>query len=191
MNLGILITIAAGGSALIAYALLERRINQRACRYCHFRVSVVTLDEQCPRCGSGVQASRRMHGSRRADSARLAKSVLIGLPLLVVTIDTAVLIYRGGRTGTDKAVSLVQTSSSRIENFTVQQYLYATVFESRKRGADIIIEGWRAWQSPDDEHSATVEFDFRRDGLLHAAVWEVNVSTETVTARTEEARNLS
>jgi len=73
----------------------------------------------------------------------------------------------------------------------VQQYLYATVFESRKRGADVIIKGWRAWQGPGDEHSATVEFDFSRDGLLHAAMWEANVSTETVTARTEEARNLS
>jgi hypothetical protein len=117
--------------------------------------------------------------------------VLIAIPVLVMTMDAAVLIYRGHRPGTDKAISLVQTSSSRIENFTVQQYLYATLFERRTRGDDIVIEGWRAWQEAGNTSSATVEFDFRSNGLLHNAVWGVNLSAETVTATTEDARKLS
>ena len=249
-------TIAGSGSALIAYVLIERRISQRGCPHCRFRVSVAALEEQCPRCGSSVRRQDRApstttnisrnseynrilpvavglsgqsdestieakpseakpsdgkagaqgglsdwgaaesnlrlrRGSRRADGAMLAKITLIGLPLLVITMDTAVLLHSRGRRETDKAISLVQTSSSRIENFTVQQYLYATLYEGRKRGASVIIEGWRAWQDPGDEHSATVEFDFKSGGLMRSAVWHVNISTKGVTARTEEARNLS
>jgi hypothetical protein len=190
MVLGILITIAGGGSVLLAYALIERRINQRACPHCGFRVAVETLDEQCPKC-DGWCAPKPTRVSGRFDNARLAQITLIGLPLLVMTTDAAVLVHHGGRPATDKAISLVQTSSSRIENFTVQQYLYATLFESKRRGVQVTIEGWRAWQDHGDEHSAKVEFDFKREGKPHAALWDVDISTDKVTARTEDARNLS
>jgi len=57
MSLGILITILGGGSVLLAYALIERHINQKTCPYCGFRVSAVASEDQCPRCqryvGSG------------------------------------------------------------------------------------------------------------------------------------------
>jgi rubrerythrin len=40
------------GILLVAYVMLEKRINQRACAGCGFRVSIDGLDEDCPRCGS-------------------------------------------------------------------------------------------------------------------------------------------
>jgi hypothetical protein len=53
---GILLTIIFGGGALIAYVMIERRINQRACSECGFRLSVDATDEQCPRCGSMLRS---------------------------------------------------------------------------------------------------------------------------------------
>jgi hypothetical protein len=137
------------------------------------------------------RAGQRTRGSRGTGDARLAKIMLIGAPLLVMMVDAVVLIHRGHRSEADKAIALVQTSSSRIENFTVQQYLYATLFERKRLGDDIVIEGWRVWQEPGNRNSATVEFDFRSNGLLHNAAWGVSLSAETVTATTEDARNLS
>jgi len=52
MNIGILTTIAICGAVIAAYALIERKVNQRACRYCGFRVSIDAADERCPKCGS-------------------------------------------------------------------------------------------------------------------------------------------
>jgi hypothetical protein len=52
MKLTLLLTIIIGGAVLIAYCFLEKRINQRACLACGFRVSVDAVDDQCPRCGS-------------------------------------------------------------------------------------------------------------------------------------------
>ena len=37
---------------LVAYVMFEKRISQRACPDCGFRVSIDGLDEDCPRCGS-------------------------------------------------------------------------------------------------------------------------------------------
>jgi rubrerythrin len=37
---------------LTAYVKVERRINQRPCPECGFRVSIDGLDEDCPRCGA-------------------------------------------------------------------------------------------------------------------------------------------
>jgi len=41
-------------AALVGYALIEKRINQRPCPDCGFRVSIDGLAEPCPRCGSTI-----------------------------------------------------------------------------------------------------------------------------------------
>ena len=48
----ILLAIVIGGVVLLTYVMIEKRINQRACPECGFRVSIDGLDEICPRCGS-------------------------------------------------------------------------------------------------------------------------------------------
>ena len=42
------ILVAAGG--LIAYYLVEKRINQRACSECGYTMSLDAVEEQCPNC---------------------------------------------------------------------------------------------------------------------------------------------
>ena len=42
------VLIAAG--ALIAYIMVEKRINQRACSECGFTISLDAIEEQCPNC---------------------------------------------------------------------------------------------------------------------------------------------
>ena len=54
MKLTLLFTIIIGGALLIAYCLIEKRINQKPCLACGFRVSVDVIDDQCPRCGSAI-----------------------------------------------------------------------------------------------------------------------------------------
>lgn len=39
-----------GAAVLIAYSMIEKRINQRPCPECGYRVSVDAVNEQCPRC---------------------------------------------------------------------------------------------------------------------------------------------
>jgi ribosomal protein S27AE len=52
--LWIILTIIVGGAVMIAYSLVEKRINQRACAECGFTIFVDALPEQCPRCGNIV-----------------------------------------------------------------------------------------------------------------------------------------
>ena len=52
MNL--LLGILCSAAALIAYAMIEKRINQRACDGCGYRVSADAVDQRCPRCGASV-----------------------------------------------------------------------------------------------------------------------------------------
>ena len=51
-----ILTIILGGAALITYSIIEKRINQRPCPVCGFRMSADALDQPCPRCDA---ASRR------------------------------------------------------------------------------------------------------------------------------------
>ena len=43
---------------LVAYVIFEKRINQRACPECGFRISKDGLVEDCPRCGSLIPQYR-------------------------------------------------------------------------------------------------------------------------------------
>ena len=51
MNMGIILGILIGGGGLLVYSIIEKRINQRACPECGFKVSVDSPEEECPRCG--------------------------------------------------------------------------------------------------------------------------------------------
>jgi hypothetical protein len=239
MNLGIILTVLGGGAALLTYALIERRINQRACPHCSFRVSVDALAEQCPRCGAGSSddwtaalrsnadpippafsipssedepapdttaepgrpsdrclAAAPAHrvtrpGLKRPGIYRLSWLVLLGPPLALAIVDASMTIVNWSRPNTEKAIRLVQSSSSRIENFTVQQYLYSTLYDRKEKGADVTIDGWRAEQQPGSGTLLTVEFDFTDEHRPHAAVWEVDLPANKVTPTNEDARNLS
>lgn len=43
-----------GAAVLLAYAMIEKRINQRPCPECGYTVSVDAISEQCPRCAALV-----------------------------------------------------------------------------------------------------------------------------------------
>lgn len=45
-----LLSVMIGAGVLIAYYLIEKRINQRACTECGFTMSLDAIEEQCPNC---------------------------------------------------------------------------------------------------------------------------------------------
>ena len=49
--MAVILAILGVGAVLIAYVMIEKRINLRPCPECGFRVSIDGLDEDCPRCG--------------------------------------------------------------------------------------------------------------------------------------------
>ena len=49
-----LIVILLGVFVLTVYAMIEKRLNQRACLSCAYRVSADAVSETCPRCGASV-----------------------------------------------------------------------------------------------------------------------------------------
>ena len=49
-----LVGILFGAVVLIAYAMIEKRLNQRACPACAYRVAADDTSETCPRCGAPV-----------------------------------------------------------------------------------------------------------------------------------------
>ncbi|HKP84938.1 MAG TPA: hypothetical protein VJZ26_02505 [Blastocatellia bacterium] len=114
----------------------------------------------------------------------------IYLPLLMVSANAAILLNEHLQPDTEKAIRLVRESNSRKENFTVQQYLYSTVFYRKSRGEAIEIDGWRAVRSGADG-PITVEFGYRDAGGHHVAVWEASVKENRVSAANDSARNLS
>jgi rubrerythrin len=54
----IILTALVAGVVLVAYVMIERRISQRPCPECGFRVSIDGLDEDCPQCGSLIPKYR-------------------------------------------------------------------------------------------------------------------------------------
>jgi predicted RNA-binding Zn-ribbon protein involved in translation (DUF1610 family) len=47
-----LIVILLGAVALVVYAMIEKRLNQRACLSCAYRVAADDTSDTCPRCGT-------------------------------------------------------------------------------------------------------------------------------------------
>jgi len=119
------------------------------------------------------------------------KLALIFVPLCIVAVDAAVLVHERQQPETEKAIRIVSESVSRKESFTLQQYLYATVYYRRTAGEEISIEGWRAQRSPDGEGLFVVEFSFSDGDGRHVATWSADVGKRTATPRNQLAQDLS
>lgn len=117
--------------------------------------------------------------------------VFIFVPLLIVIVDAVVLVGERVQPGTEKAVRLVKESNSRKENFTLQQYLYTTVYHRKRSGEPITIEGWRGTPSAEPDTSITVEFSYSDSSGNHVAIWEANLKAGTVTPKNEAALDIS
>lgn len=50
--MGVLIAALIITAGIVAYVKLERRLNQRPCPGCGFRVAIDGPVEDCPKCGS-------------------------------------------------------------------------------------------------------------------------------------------
>lgn len=118
------------------------------------------------------------------------KLVFTLIPSLIVAGAGAALTYEHFQSDTSKAIRLVKESSSRKENFTVQQYLYTTVYHRRDHGQSIQIEGWRA-QPLDDRRLIQIEFVYSDSEGDHVATWFADVKRGLVTAQNEAAKDLS
>jgi hypothetical protein len=119
------------------------------------------------------------------------KLVFVFVPVFIVTVDAVVLVNERLQPETQKAIRLVKESSSRKENFTVQQYLYTTVYHRKNNGEAITIEGWRATPSPESSAPMTVEFSYTDSSGKHVAIWEANLKGRKVTPKNEAALELS
>ncbi|HEX8090635.1 MAG TPA: hypothetical protein VF762_17375 [Blastocatellia bacterium] len=119
------------------------------------------------------------------------KIALFYLPLFIIAVDAAVLIGDRFQTEAEKAIRLVRESNSRKENFTVQQYLYSTIYNRRDKGEQVEIEGWRAAESSDPDTPMAVEFSYADAGGKHTASWAVNLKEGRVTPQNEDASGLS
>lgn len=119
------------------------------------------------------------------------KLVFIVLPVLIVAVDAFVLVRERLQPQAQKAIRLVKESNSRKENFTVQQYLYATVYYRRDQGETITIEGWRAQSPSETDAPIAVEFSYADSSGEHVAIWEASLKDGTVTAKNEAALDLS
>ena len=119
------------------------------------------------------------------------KVALVYLPLLIIAIDAIVLVRDYRQPETEKAIRLVRESSSRKENFTVQQYLYSTVYNRKTKGDSVEIEGWQANATSDPDAPMTVEFSYTDERGKHTAQWGANLKYRKVTPQNEDASNLS
>ena len=119
------------------------------------------------------------------------KIVFLILPLCIAAVDAAVMIGEHRQSDAEKAIRLVRESNSRKENFTVQQYLYATIFHRQRLGQSVEVEGWRAVASPDSTASITVDFSYADGFGQHVATWEANLQENRVTPLNDAARDLS
>ena len=116
---------------------------------------------------------------------------LIFVPLFIVAVDAAVLVHERRQPETEKAIRIVGESVSRKESFTVQQYLYATVYHRKAAGEEISIEGWRTERLPDGEGLFVVEFSFTDADGRHVATWNADLGKGTVAPQDQLARDLS
>src|SRR5215831_16085038 len=117
--------------------------------------------------------------------------VFIFVPVLIVVVDAVVLIGEALQTDEDKAIRLVKESNSRKENFTVQQYLYTTVYHRKKNGEAINIRGWRAMPGDQKGGPIAVQFSYEDMSGDHDANWEVSLENRLVTPKNETALDLS
>jgi hypothetical protein len=113
------------------------------------------------------------------------------LPLCLLTLAIVLVVREHGQPDTDKAIRLVRESNSRKENFTVQQYLYSTVYHRQRLGEAIEIDGWQANSASPSANSITVTFTYSDSNGPHTPVWEANLKGSQTTPLNDEARELS
>jgi hypothetical protein len=118
------------------------------------------------------------------------KLVFILVPIVIVTVDAVVIVRERLRPDAQKAVRLVKESNSRKENFTVQQYLYVTLYHRRDNGDAVTIGGWRA-ESPEPGARFIVDFAYTDSNGDHVATWEAELKDGTVIPKNEAALDLS
>ncbi len=116
------------------------------------------------------------------------KIALIALPLCVVVASATAMLHDWRQPDSEKAIRLVRESKSRKENFTVQQYLYATVYHRQKQGEPITIEGWQAQA---EAANFLVSFRYTDAAGQRLATWEANLKEAKVTPQNQEAKELS
>jgi hypothetical protein len=119
------------------------------------------------------------------------KLVFVFVPVLIVAADAVVLVRDRVQPQAQKAIRLVKESNSRKENFTLQQFLYTTVYYRRDQGESITIEGWRATSPSETDAPIAVEFGYTDSNGEHIALWEASLKDGTVTAKNEAALDLS
>ena len=54
-----LLSILVAAGVLIAYYMIEKRINQRACPECGYTISLDAVEEQCPNCDALLGETNR------------------------------------------------------------------------------------------------------------------------------------
>ena len=113
------------------------------------------------------------------------------MPVLIVTVDAVVLLRERFQAESERAIRFVKESNSRKENFTVQQYLYTTVYYRRDHGESIDIKGWRATSSTESDGPIVVEFGYVDSSGEHRAVWEANLRNRTVAPTNDGALDVS
>ena len=113
------------------------------------------------------------------------------LPAVILTVVAAVIISEKLEPETAKAIRLVRESRSRKENFTLQQYLYTTVYYRKEKGEALDIYGWRAEQAGGPGSQVTVSFSYNDAEGLHIATWKADLGDRSVVPQDEEASNLS
>lgn len=106
-------------------------------------------------------------------------------------VDAVVLVGERLEPDTEKAIRLVKESSSRKENFTLQQYLYMTVYHRKNNGEAITVDDWCATPSPEAGTPMIVEFSYTDSSGEHVAIWEANLRDGSVTPKNEAALDLS
>ena len=117
--------------------------------------------------------------------------VFVCLPLLILGVAVTVMVREQRQPATDKAIRLVRESNSRKENFTVQQYLYSTVFYRQRQGEAIQIVGWHASPSDDPAQPLIVEFRYSDGSGQHVAAWQADLKGGQTTPLNDMARDLS
>lgn len=187
MNTGVIIAIGVGAGLLSIYGLVEQKLNQKRCSQCGFRMSRENPDGACPRCKEKTQA-----GAPPKRFLRVWPTLtLIALPLCVMIVDAAVLLKEGSESSSEVAIRVVKESASRKENFTVQQYLYATVYHRRDAGEDVRIAGWGAEEPASGSKRVVVTFAYSEGGVSNVAVWDVDLDRRKVAPTNDAARELS
>jgi hypothetical protein len=188
MNSGLIIAIASSAAVLLVYGLIERKLNHRACPLCGFRVSRENPGG-CPRCAriGSTEAVAAQHPGRKL----WPTVTLIALPICIIVVDAAVILKERSQSPGEVALRIVKESVSRKENFTVQQYLYATIYHRKDAGEGIQILGWAAHEPATGSNQVVVTFTYSDGGTAKVAVWDVDLDKRKVSPTNDAARELS